>query len=212
MPWIANVACVLRFPRRREAACSVLVRLRGKPVRNGTLEGFFNASIDAALAMQTMILCAESAGLGVCPISVIRNEVDKVADGSGACPISFFRLPDCASAIRKGEGYRQPAAAAPSPSTHRDRYDDSGTACRRSTITTAEGMRSTRYQKISSAANAEFGEAAEFYGWSEGQDEASRQGRRCRVPALPAFAHGFRFRLRRTMLHQDSQYLTYASR
>src|SRR5229473_1697441 len=53
--------------------------LRGKPVQNGTLEGFFNASVDAALAMQTMILCAESAGLGVCPISVIRNEIDAVA-------------------------------------------------------------------------------------------------------------------------------------
>jgi FMN reductase [NAD(P)H] len=78
MPWIgiSPVFFVFLGDARR---LQRIGELRQKPVRNGTLEGFFNASIDAALAMQTMILCAESAGLGVCPISVIRNEIDKVA-------------------------------------------------------------------------------------------------------------------------------------
>jgi FMN reductase [NAD(P)H] len=78
MPWIANAPVFIVFlgdARRLQS----IGKMRGKPVRNGTLEGFFNASVDAALVMQTMILCAESAGLGVCPISVIRNEIDKVA-------------------------------------------------------------------------------------------------------------------------------------
>ena len=77
MPWIglSPVFFVFLGDARR---LQRIGELRGKPVRNGTLEGFFNASIDAALAMQTMILCAESAGLGVCPISVIRNEIDVV--------------------------------------------------------------------------------------------------------------------------------------
>src|SRR5882757_7914123 len=75
MPWIgiAPVFLVFRGDARR---LQRIGEMRGKPVENGTLEGFFNASVDAALAMQTMMLCAESAGLGVCPISVIRNEVD----------------------------------------------------------------------------------------------------------------------------------------
>src|SRR5450631_3349517 len=69
MPWIglSPVFFVFLGDARR---LQRIGELRGKPVRNGTLEGFFNASVDAALAMQTMILCAESAGLGVCPISV----------------------------------------------------------------------------------------------------------------------------------------------
>src|SRR5437879_2226501 len=85
MPWIgiAPVFFVFLGDARRLQRVG---ELRGKPVRNGTLEGFFNASVDAALAMQTMILSAESAGLGVCPISVIRNEIDKVA--------AILNLPD----------------------------------------------------------------------------------------------------------------------
>ena len=78
--------------------------LRGKPVQNGTLEGFFNASIDAALAMQTMILCAESAGLGVCPISVIRNEIDKVAAILGL-PDLVFPVAGLCLGYPQGEGY-----------------------------------------------------------------------------------------------------------
>ena len=64
MPWIgiAPVFVVFLGDARR---LHRIGELRGKPVKNGTLEGFFNASIDAALAMQTMILCAESSGLGV---------------------------------------------------------------------------------------------------------------------------------------------------
>jgi nitroreductase len=78
MPWIglSPVFFVFLGDARR---LQRIGELREKPVRNGTLEGFFNASIDAALAMQTMILCAESAGLGVCPVSFIFSYIDKVA-------------------------------------------------------------------------------------------------------------------------------------
>src|SRR6267154_2578354 len=53
--------------------------LRGHANENGKLEGFFNAAIDAALVLQTFLLAAEIAGLGCCPISVIRNHADSVA-------------------------------------------------------------------------------------------------------------------------------------
>ena len=37
-----------------------------------------NSVIDAALAMQSTICAAESIGLGVCPISMIRNIIEEV--------------------------------------------------------------------------------------------------------------------------------------
>ena len=165
--------------------------LRGKPVRNGTLEGFFNASVDAALALQTMILCAESAGLGVCPISVIRNEIDKVA--------AILDLPDLVFPVAglclgypQGEGYV--SLRLPRPvTTHRDGYDDSRLAegiddydRRRDAIHSipADQQRS----------NAEYGKA-DFYGWSE---DKARQAAKAEGAAFPPYlrSHGFTLRLK----------------
>ena len=160
--------------------------LRGKPVRNGTLEGFFNASVDAALALQTMILCAESAGLGVCPISVIRNEIDKVA--------AILDLPDLVFPVAglclgypQGEGYV--SLRLPRPvTTHRDGYDDSRLAegiddydRRRDAI---HGIPADQQRS-----NAEYGKA-EFYGWSE---DKARQAAKAEGAAFPPYlrSHGF---------------------
>jgi hypothetical protein len=162
--------------------------LRGKPVRNGTLEGFFNASIDAALTLQTMILCAESAGLGVCPISVIRNEIDKVA--------AILKLPDLVFPVAglclgypQGEGHvslRLPRRA----TTHRETYDDSGLA---QDLDDYDRRRDARHAipKDQQRQNAEFGEAA-FYGWSE---DKARQAAKAEGAAFPPYlrAHGFTF-------------------
>src|SRR5258707_7548520 len=121
MPWIgvAPVFFVFLGDARR---LQRIGEMRGKPVRNGTLEGFFNASIDAALAMQTMILCAESVELGVCPISVIRNEIDKVASLLGL-PDLVFPVAGLCWGYPATEGFvslRLPRRA----TTHLDRYDD----------------------------------------------------------------------------------------
>src|SRR3981081_2055878 len=125
MPWIgvSPVFFVFLGDARRLQRVG---ELRGKPVRNGTLEGFFNASVDAALAMQTMILCAESAGLGVCPISVIRTEIDTVA-ALLALPDLVFPVAGLCLGYPQTEGYvslRLPLRV----TTHRDRYDDSALA------------------------------------------------------------------------------------
>src|SRR5271169_7098028 len=121
MPWIglSPVFFVFLGDARR---LQRIGELRGKPVRHETLEGFFNASVDAALALQTMILCAESAGLGVCPISVIRNEIDKVA-GLLELPDLVFPVAGLCLGYPQGEGYvslRLPRRV----TTHGDRYDD----------------------------------------------------------------------------------------
>jgi nitroreductase len=185
MPWIGTAPVFFVFlgdARRLQRVGA----LRGKPVRNGTLEGFFNASIDAALALQTMILCAESAGLGVCPISVIRNEVDKIAAVLDL-PDLVFPVAGLCLGYPQGEGYvslRLPRRA----TTHRESYDDSALA---QDIDDYDRRRDARHAipKEQHRSNAEFGEAA-FYGWSE---DKARQAAKAEGAAFPPYlrSHGF---------------------
>ena len=187
MPWIANAPVFFVFlgdARRLQR----IGEMRGKPVRNGTLEGFFNASIDAALAMQVMILCAESAGFGVCPISVIRNEVDKVAAVLGL-PDLVFPVAGLCLGYPQAEGYvslRLPRVA----TTHCDRYDDSELA---SAVDDYDRRRNELHAipKDQQRSDAEFGEAA-FYGWSE---DKARQAAKAEGAAFPPYlrSHGFSF-------------------
>jgi FMN reductase [NAD(P)H] len=185
MPWIGNAPVFFVFlgdARRLQR----IGELRGKPVKNGTLEGFFNASIDAALAMQTMILCAESSGLGVCPISVIRNEIDKVADIL-ALPDLVFPAAGLCLGYPQTEGFvslRLPRQV----TTHTDRYDDSRLAA---SIDDYDRRRNAIHviPKDQQRSNAEFGEAA-FYGWSE---DKARQAAKAEGAAFPPYLrrHGF---------------------
>jgi FMN reductase [NAD(P)H] len=185
MPWIgvSPVFYVFLGDARR---LQRIGELRDKPVRNGTLEGFFNAAVDAALALQTMILCAEDAGLGVCPISVLRNEVDKVA--------AVLELPDLVFPVAglclgypQGPGYvslRLPRRV----TTHLDRYDDSRLA---EGVDDYDRRRDARHSipPDQHRSNAEFGKAA-FYGWSE---DKARQAAKAEGAAFPPYLrrHGF---------------------
>lgn len=185
MPWCGYAPVFLVFlgdARRLQR----IGELRGKPVCNGTLEGFFNASVDAALAMQTMILCAESTGLGVCPISVLRNEVDKVA-AILALPDLVFPVAGLCLGYPQGEGHvslRLPR----STTTHSDRYDDSTLAA---AIDDYDRRRDALHAipADQQRANDEFGKAA-FYGWSE---DKARQASKAEGAAFPPYlrSHGF---------------------
>jgi FMN reductase [NAD(P)H] len=187
MPWIEFAAVFFVFlgdARRLQR----IGELRGKPVRNGTLEGYFNASVDAALAMQTMILCAESAGLGVCPISVIRNQVDQVAAICGL-PDLVFPVAGLCLGYPQAEGHvslRLPRRA----TTHHDRYDDSALP---EAIDDYDRRRDALHSipREQQRSNAEFGEAA-FYGWSE---DKARQAAKAEGAAFPPYlrSHGFSF-------------------
>jgi FMN reductase [NAD(P)H] len=187
MPWIAIAPVFFVFlgdARRLQR----IGELRGGPVRNGTLEGFFNASVDAALAMQTMILCAESAGLGVCPISVIRNEIDEVA-GILGLPDLVFPVAGLCLGYPQAGGYvslRLPRRV----TTHRDRYDDDALL---QVIDDYDRRRDALHAipREQQRSNAEFGEAA-FYGWSE---DKARQAAKAEGAAFPPYlrSHGFSF-------------------
>jgi nitroreductase/FMN reductase [NAD(P)H] len=53
-----------------------LAQRRNHPFANDHLDAFMNAAVDAAIAMQTFIIAAESMGLGCCPVSEIRDQID----------------------------------------------------------------------------------------------------------------------------------------
>ena len=78
MPWIKDAPVFLFFCgdiRRGRRLCE----LRGLEHANDNVDTFLNATADAALAMAHLILAAEMAGLGTCPISYVRNHVERVA-------------------------------------------------------------------------------------------------------------------------------------
>jgi nitroreductase len=183
MPWIGTSPAFFVFlgdARRLQR----IGTLRDKPVDNGTLEGFFNATVDAAIAMQTFILAAESQGLGCCPISVIRNRIDEVAPLLGL-PDQVFPVTGLCVGYPAEPGHvslRLPRAI----TVHRDRYDDSALP---EHLDRYDQTRHARHALTQQRATAKFG-VAPFYGWSE---DKARQAAEPEGAAFPKYlrAHGF---------------------
>lgn len=162
MPWIGTAPVFLVFcgdARRLER----IGELRGHPNDNGRLEGFFNAAVDAALVLQSFILGAETAGLGCCPISVIRDHADAVA-AILELPPKVFPVAGLCLGYPAAEGHvsmRLPLAA----TVHADRYDDSRLA---EAVEDYDRRRDARFSLPRERQRAPqlFGYAS-FYGWSE---------------------------------------------
>lgn len=55
-------------------------RMAGVQMTNDHLDGFFNAAVDAGIALATFVTAAERVGLGCCPLSVLRNHPQEVSD------------------------------------------------------------------------------------------------------------------------------------
>lgn len=186
MPWIGNAPVLLVFlgdSRRLHQ----IGELRGPGAENGTIEGFFNAAVDAALALQTCILGAETLGLGTCPISVLRNRVAEVAEIL-ELPDKVFPVAGLCLGYPAQTGFismRLPLAA----TVHIDRYDDAGLA---DAVDEYDRRRDARHSIADRQRDlTRFGTAG-FYGWSE--DKA----RQAASPEGTAFgpylkAHGFDF-------------------
>ncbi|WP_375230529.1 nitroreductase family protein [Roseobacter sp. S98] len=83
--WIADVPCFVVFlaDNRRQRQIQSWHH-EGFP--NDHLDAFFNASLDAGIALNAFMTAAQAAGLGCCPISTIRNHMNAVRD--------LFDLPD----------------------------------------------------------------------------------------------------------------------
>ena len=69
---------------------------KGYDHKNNNVDTFMNSVIDSALSMQSFICAAEASGLGVCPISMIRNIIDEIKNicqlPKGVFPISGLAL------------------------------------------------------------------------------------------------------------------------
>jgi FMN reductase [NAD(P)H] len=170
MPWIGNAPVFLVFcgdAHRLER----IGEMRGHEQRNGKLEGFFNAAIDAALVLQTFILAAETTGLGCCPISVIRNHARAVAE--------ILALPDKAFPVA-GLCVGYPAIAGHISMrlpldviVHTDQYNDGRLG---DAIDAYDQRRDARYSlpRQQQRSPEIFGYAS-FYGWSEDKARQAAQ-------------------------------------
>ena len=69
---------------------------KGYNHKNNNVDTFMNSVIDSALSMQSMISASESIGLGICPISMIRNIIEEVKNlcklPKGVFPIAGLAL------------------------------------------------------------------------------------------------------------------------
>ena len=75
--WTADIPHLLVFCGNNKRQ-RLLHKLRGHPFANDHLDAFFNAAVDAGIALSTFVTAAEAVGLGCCPISAIRNFPDEV--------------------------------------------------------------------------------------------------------------------------------------
>ncbi len=162
MPWIDSAPefFIVCGDNRRIRRIS---GMRGLDYANDTMDAVLNATIDAAIVMQTMICAAGILGLGTCPISHIRDHVDTIAEIL-AIPDGVFPISGLCVGYPAQEGFvslRLP----PEATVHTDRYDDSDLAA---TIEGYDRRRDARYaippEKY--RRTERFG-APEFYGWSE---------------------------------------------
>lgn len=166
--WMESAPAFLVFcaNNRRQRQLS---KWRGRPFANDHLDAFFNASVDAAIALATFMMAAESVGLGCCPVSYIRNESQKVSDLL-ALPDHVFALAGLALGWPAQEGHismRLPLGV----TVHTDRFSEDGL----STQIDAYDHARAAHQPFSTQRHVEdFGES-ETYGWSE--DKARQYSR-----------------------------------
>jgi nitroreductase len=120
-PWIAGAPHLLVFlgNNRRQRQ---IHRMRGHIFANDHLDAFFNAAVDAGIALSALVLAAEAAGLGTCPISGIRNHAAQVS--------RLLDLPDHVfpvAGLALGKPVRPPLVTprlALAQTVHRNRYND----------------------------------------------------------------------------------------
>jgi len=170
MPWIGTAPVFLVFcgdAHRLERIGEMRQHLN----ENGKLEGFFNAAIDAALMLQTFILAAETAGLACCPISVIRNHAEAVAQIL-SLPDKVFPVAGMCAGYPAAAGYtsmRLPLEV----TVHIDQYEERELA---EAVDAYDRRRDARYALPRDRQRSPnlFGYAS-FYGWSEDKARQATQ-------------------------------------
>lgn len=157
--WIADAPCFLIFlgNNRRQRQVHDWT---GLPFANDHLDAFFNAAVDAGIALSAFVLAAEAAGLGCCPVSVIRNHAQEVSELLGL-PQHVFPVAGLGLGWPQGPRHislRLPLAA----TVHRDRYHD----CDKEIVSAYDRRRNGVFAYRNQRNVARFG-TSETYGWSE---------------------------------------------
>ena len=133
------------------------------PFANDHLDAFFNASVDAGIVLSAFVLAAESAGVGCCPVSVIRNHAEEVS-GLLGLPDHVFPVAGLGFGWPSAPSYisaRLPLAA----TVHRNRFTDAT----REVVDGYDRRRNAIFPYRSQRNVARFGTSPD-YGWS--QDKA----------------------------------------
>ena len=163
--WTRNAPCFLVFcgNNRRQRQ---LHQQHNIAFANDHLDAFFNAAVDAAIALGTFVTAAESVGLGCCPVSAVRNHCEEVSEILG--------LPDHVFPVAgMGIGWpAKPGVISPrlplSATLHHNRFSDTKVL---SDIESYDGYRQ-QHQPYDRQLHADrFGVSAS-YGWSQ---EKARQ-------------------------------------
>lgn len=162
MPWIRTAPRFLVFLAdgyRIERLCE----FRDKPFANDNLDNFLAAVSDASLVLQNAIVAAESMGLGCCPISVVRNHMQAIADLL-ELPTRVVPVAGLCLGYPEREGFvsmRLP----PRVTVHTDRYDATDLDA---DVDAYDRERDARFSIAVDRQKyvEEFG-TSDFYGWSE---------------------------------------------
>jgi nitroreductase/FMN reductase [NAD(P)H] len=159
--WVSGAPSLLIFcgNNRRQRQ---LHEWRGKPFANDHLDAFFNAAVDAGIALSAFILAAEAAGLGCTPISEVRNHAEDISKLIGL-PDHVF--PVCGLGLGWPK-FPEPRIAMRLPlsaTVHRNRFGEDGI---REQVEAYDSRRHAAQPMSKQRGVDRFGEA-DIYSWSE---------------------------------------------
>jgi nitroreductase/FMN reductase [NAD(P)H] len=160
MPWLIEAPVFVIFLANGRRTPQI-AHLRGKPFPNDHLDLFFNATVDAAITLASFVHAAEAAGLGCCPISMIRDHAQTIAD-MFALPEKVVPVAGMTLGWPAEEGALSPRLPL-SVTVHEERYDDSDFAAE---IDGYDHRRAASRPYRRQREPERFG-TADFYGWSE---------------------------------------------
>ena len=162
-----------------------IARMRGKPFPNDHLDQFFNAAVDAGIVLATFIAAADAAGLGTCPISVIRDHSAKVSEMLNL-PQRVIPVAGMCVGWPSEQGHISPRLGLDS-TIHQGQFDEGDLAQR----IDAYDKRRAAIHPYKPRDPARWGDVP-FYGWSE--DKARQYGVPQRAD-FGAFVRGKGFKL-----------------
>ena len=180
-PWTVEAPSLLVFcgNNRRQRQ---IHDFRGRPFANDHLDAFFNAAVDAGIALSAFVIAAEALGLGCCPISALRNELEQVSRLLGL-PDHVF--PVAGLAVGWPADSAEVSARLPlSVTVHENRFSEEGIE---EAIAAYDPSRRYATQRFVE----DFGEDP-AYGWSE---DKARQYAKPERAGFGAFVRGKGFRL-----------------